>query len=76
MTLPCNITRMNQRDAIRIAESMGCSVRVVPRTGDAEISHPLMEKPIRFNVRKKSSPRSVGVWLRRLEEKQCSSTPN
>jgi hypothetical protein len=59
---------MNLDKALRIAKWMGCAVTVVSGTGERQVSHPLMKKPIRFNNRKKSAPRVLTRALRKLEK--------
>lgn len=55
-----------QRDALSMAENLGCSVGIAKGTGDVVISHPKMVKKIRMNCRRKDTPRVFVVWLRKL----------
>lgn len=74
--LPKNITRMNAREMYRVAVEMGCTATVVIGTGDCRLTHRLMEKPVKFNVRRKDSTRAVGCWLRALDRKIRESRPD
>ena len=50
---------MNLLDALRVARSLGVRVEQVRRTGEVRLSHPLVEKPVNCNGRRKSASRAA-----------------
>jgi hypothetical protein len=62
-------TGMNTRDAIREAQRLGVSVAVFRRTGDLELSHPLLAYVHRapHPTRRKDGSRAMIAFLRKVE---------
>lgn len=51
------------------ARRLGCSIRVPHMTGELEFRHPVMDKPLRLNRRRKATERRAAVWLRKLRQR-------
>lgn len=60
---------MNWKKLEKRLLELGGSARVPRRNGEREWSHPLMDKPVRFNQRRKDCPRTAMVFVKRVEEK-------
>jgi hypothetical protein len=54
------------RKALRLAESLGCTIRQPHSTGDLAISHPRFPRSLRVSLGRKDSPRQLTCWLNRL----------
>jgi len=54
----------NLREALELAEQLGCTVGPVRRTGEIRVSHPAIRKAVRLNGRRKDAPRSLVTLLR------------
>lgn len=57
---------INLRKVRKIWEMSGGTVSDRRRTGEEVFSHPLVERPIVVNKRRKDSPRKLSATLRRL----------
>jgi len=61
-------TGCDTRQALAAARRLGCSVTVRPGTGDYVIRHPTIARSMRVSVSRKDAPRSLTVFLSRLED--------
>ncbi len=66
---------LNLRDAIPLAESLGCHIEHLRRTGEIYITHPSWQKPLVVNVRRKDTNRVFMVKLRQLANKVRVASP-
>lgn len=57
---------LRMRDAIKIAERLGCKVRDVNRTGEMLVTHSAWPRPIRLNKRRTDTTQQLVAWLRKL----------
>lgn len=57
---------MNLREALKAASDMGCAVNGVHGTGEVRITHPMMERKIVCNNRRKDAPRELTTRLAQL----------
>jgi len=60
-------TSLSMRDAIRLAERLGCIVG--HQGGDYMISHRPTNRRIRVNSRRKDVPRALVTFLRKIESR-------
>jgi hypothetical protein len=56
------------REAVRLAKDLGADVEIASGTGEYLIRHRAMGIVQRVNSRRKDTPRSLVVWLRKLSE--------
>ena len=63
----------NLRHTLREAESMGCRVATIRRTGELRISHPAIDRTVKLNGRRKDTPRALTCFLRRIAELKTPS---
>jgi hypothetical protein len=57
----------NLRESLALASRLGCSVRPINRTGEVRVLPPSGGKPVTVNARRKDSPRSLLVMVRRFD---------
>lgn len=57
---------MALRDALRLAERLGCRVVDVRGTGEIRVSHGSMARRVRLNARRRDAPRRLVDYLRHL----------
>ena len=63
------MTRLNEgnpnlRESLKLAKELGCDVK--RKDGEVVIRHPSQPRPIHVNARRKSTPRKLVTYLRRL----------
>lgn len=56
----------NLKDALRVAADLGCEMRHRKGTGEIIVSHPLWERTILVNCRRKDTPGQLLKGLRGL----------
>ena len=58
---------LNRISAVRLAHSLGCTVRPPTRDGDLVFSHPAIPWRCRMNCRRKDSSRRLMHFLNQLQ---------
>ena len=57
---------VNQREALKLAQHLGCTVEPIRCTGELRVCHPALLRPIRLNGRRKDAARVLTSALRHL----------
>lgn len=58
---------MNLKNLEKAARRLGVTIERPRGTGEVRFSHPMMEKSVKQNARRKDATREVIVWMKRLQ---------
>lgn len=64
---------MRMRDALKIAQDLGCLVRHLPASDEILVDHRLFPRPVRVKCTRHDTTQQLMTWLRRLDTGKLSN---